>query len=135
MTQTLTRLDEANLPYLDLEDPAVAARPFERVRELARESWVARMPNGYLVLHWDDAKALNRHPMLRTPEGLGLAAQGIPDGRVYEWASGTVLGLGGRRTTASAAWPSPASRHRSSRRCARTPPGSSRRSSTASPPP
>src|SRR3954447_19934883 len=95
MTQTLTRLDEANLPYLDLEDPAVAARPFERVRELARESWIARMPNGYLVLHWDDAKALNRHPMLRTPEGLGLAAQGITDGPVYEWASGTVLGLDG----------------------------------------
>jgi cytochrome P450 len=95
MPQTLTRLEDAELPYLDVEDPEIAERPFERVRELAKESWLARMANGYVVLSWEDAKALNRHPKLRTPEGLGLAAQGITEGVVFEWASQTVLGLDG----------------------------------------
>lgn len=95
MTQTLTRLEDADLPYLDVNDPNIAERPFARVRELANEHWLARMPQGYLVLRWDDAKTLNRHPKLRTPEGLGLAAQGITEGVVFEWASRTVLGLDG----------------------------------------
>jgi len=99
MSQTLTRLEDAALPYLDVEDPEVAARPFDRVRELAAENWLARIPNGYVVLHWEDAKAFNRHPKLRTPEGLGLAAQGITEGVVFEWASGTVLGLDGETHT------------------------------------
>src|SRR4051812_11910202 len=95
MAETLTTLEDAQLPYLDLADPEVAAKPFDHARELAAESWLARMPNGYVVLHWEDAKALFRHPNLRTPDGLGLAAQGITEGYVYEWASRTVLGLDG----------------------------------------
>ncbi len=87
--------DEVEMPLLDFGDPEIAANPHAAARRLAQENWVARTPTGYIFLRWDDCKEISRDPRLRTPEGLGLGAQGITEGVAYEWAKGTILGLDG----------------------------------------
>src|SRR5262245_55661134 len=63
------------------------------MRVLAAEHWIARTPTGYAVLSWEDGKALARDPRLNAPRGLGLAAQGVDSGVVWDWATSIPLGM------------------------------------------
>lgn len=95
MTTTVMRLEDLEMPYFDFAAPAVAADPYGEARRLAQEHWIARTPMGYALLRWDEVKATNRDARFRSPEGLGLGAQGITEGVAYEWANGVLLGLDG----------------------------------------
>lgn len=92
----ITKVEEMGMPTLDYADPEVARNPQAVARRLLAEGhWIVRTPFGYALLDWDDCKAVDRDPRLRTPEGLGVPAMGITEGKAYEWASRTVLGLDG----------------------------------------
>jgi cytochrome P450 len=93
MPVTATPLAEAELPRLDFLDADVAADPYAAMRERAGEHWLARTPTGYAVLSWDDCKSLARDQRLNTPRGLGLAAQGVDSGIVWDWATSIPLGM------------------------------------------
>jgi len=43
-----------DLPFLNFADPSVATDPFGAVRAAARHSWIARIPNGYLILRHEE---------------------------------------------------------------------------------
>lgn len=88
-------LSELDLPMLDFADPAVASNPYAAIRELGKEHWVARTPLGYILLRYEDSKEVFKDRRFRTPPGLGLAAQGIDSGPVYEWACKALQGLDG----------------------------------------
>jgi len=94
-TESAIAVANREMPSFDFADPAVAANPQGVARRLAEEDWVARMPHGYAFLRWEDCKWVNRDKRFRTPEGLGVGTVGITEGIVFEWASGTVLGLDG----------------------------------------
>ncbi len=92
----ITPVDDVEMPSLDHADPEIARNPQEAARRLLAEgNWIVRTPFGYAMLDWEDCKALDRDPRFRTPEGLGVPAMGITEGKAYEWASRTVLGLDG----------------------------------------
>jgi cytochrome P450 len=94
---TAVRLDELELPLLDFEDPEVASNPFDAARSVARDSWVARVPAGYILVRHDECSAVAKDRRFRTPEGLGLIAQGVTSDVVIRWASETLLGLDGEQ--------------------------------------
>jgi cytochrome P450 len=92
----ITKVEEMEMPTLDYADPEVARNPQEVARRLLAEGhWIVRTPFGYALLDWEDCKAVDRDGRFRTPEGLGVPAMGITEGKAYEWASRTVLGLDG----------------------------------------
>ena len=92
MSTTLTELE---LPMLDFADPEVAVNPYAAIRALEPAHWIARTPVGYLVLRYADCKEIFKDRRFRTPPGLGLAAQGITSGPVFDWASKALQGLDG----------------------------------------
>lgn len=92
---TVGPVDELDLPRLDFADPQVAADPYAAVRAASEDHWLARIPGGYAVVRWEQAKAIARDKRFRTPPGLGLATYGITEGFAFEWASSVLLGLDG----------------------------------------
>lgn len=94
MTATAVELEKLSMPGWDFTDSEIAADPFTAARTLLAEGhWIARAPNGYILLRWEDCDRISRDSRFRTPPALGLAAQGITDGIGFEWASRTVPGV------------------------------------------
>ncbi|MEL7542359.1 MAG: cytochrome P450 [Pseudomonadota bacterium] len=54
----------ADIPFLDLADPAFSIRSAD-VHEAREQSWYARTPYGIAVLRYDEMKTLLMHPALR----------------------------------------------------------------------
>ena len=86
-----------DIPFLDFADPSVAVNPFAAARAAARESWIARTPNGYAILRHDECVNVAKDRRFRTPADLGLATQGVTSPAVLRWASGTLLAQDGER--------------------------------------
>ena len=87
---------DVGMPSFDYADPKIARNPQEAARKLLADGhWVVRTPFGYALLDWTDRRAADRDRRLRTPEGLGVPSMGITEGKAFEWAPQTVLGLDG----------------------------------------
>ena len=83
--------DDADLPLLAHDDPALAATRFhEVVDDLASRSWLVRSDLGYLVLGREQGMALLKDRRLSFPAVELLELQGLTDGIVYD---GTTKGL------------------------------------------
>jgi cytochrome P450 len=61
----VAKVDEIPLPVVDLASPEYEAGPYATFAAARRESWLARVGNGYGVLSHKDAKAIFRHPDFR----------------------------------------------------------------------
>jgi cytochrome P450 len=94
---TAAAVGTRDIPFLDFAAPDVAANPFAAARALAEESWIARTPTGYALLHHAECVQVSRDRRFRTPDDLGLAAQGVTSEAVLGWASGTLLAQNGER--------------------------------------
>ena len=94
---TAAALETRDMPFLDFADPAVAADPFAATRALAKESWIARTPTGYAILHHAECVNVSKDRRFRTPGDLGLASQGVTSAAVLRWASGTLLAQDGEQ--------------------------------------
>lgn len=93
---TVTKAAGMHMPNFDYADPEIARNPQASARSLLADGhWVVRTPFGYALLDWADCKTVDRDPRFRTPEGLGVPSMGITEGKAFEWASETVLGLDG----------------------------------------
>jgi cytochrome P450 len=90
-----TSILDLDLPLLDFFDPEVAANPFEATRRLAKEHRIARTSVGYSFLRFDDCDKIFRDRRFRTPDGMGIAAQGVTEGVVLDWANSALLALDG----------------------------------------
>ena len=83
--------DDADLPLLTHDDPALAGDRFhEVVDDLASRSWLVRSDLGYLVLGREQGMALLKDRRLSFPSVELLELQGVTDGIVYD---GTTRGL------------------------------------------
>jgi cytochrome P450 len=83
--------DDADLPLLTHDDPALAGDRFhEVVDDLARQSWLVRSDLGYLVLGREQGMALLKDKRLSFPSVELLELQGVTEGIVYD---GTTRGL------------------------------------------
>ena len=83
--------DDADLPLLTHDDPALAGDRFhEVVDDLASRSWLIRSDLGYLVLGREQGMALLKDRRLSFPSVELLELQGVTDGIVYD---GTTRGL------------------------------------------
>jgi cytochrome P450 len=93
MSVSIAQLD---LPYLDLEDPAILADPFAAARALAEDHWIARLPgDNYILLQYKECNEVSRDRRYRIPAALGLDKQGVTEGIAFEWGSESLLGLDG----------------------------------------
>jgi cytochrome P450 len=90
-----TSLEERDVPFLDFASPTVAADPFDALRELTKQHWIARTPVGHVLLHHGDCVDVAKDRRFRTPDALGLAAQGVTSHAVIAWASSTLLAQNG----------------------------------------
>ena len=90
-----TNVQDLDMPYFDFADPVVAKNPQAEARRLGLENWIARTPQGYALLRWEDCKEIDRDKRFRTPPGQGIGSQGITEGVAFEWASSVVVGLDG----------------------------------------
>jgi cytochrome P450 len=91
----LASLEERDVPFLDFASPSVVADPFDAARELAKRHWIARTSAGYMLLHHGDCLDVAKDRRFRTPDGLGLIAQGVTSEAVIAWASSTLLAQNG----------------------------------------
>jgi len=77
--------DEADLPLLAHDDPALAGDRFhEVVDDLASRSWLVRSDLGYLVLGREPGMALLKDRRLSFPAVELLELQGLNDGIIYD---------------------------------------------------
>jgi hypothetical protein len=85
------RAEDADLPLLAHDDPALAGERFHEVLDdLASRSWLARSDLGYLVLGREPGMALLKDRRLSFPAVELLELQGLTDGVIYD---GTTKGL------------------------------------------
>src|SRR4051812_451339 len=88
---------DIDAPLLDFEDPAVAAAPFDAMRNVAADHWVARTPAGYALLQYRECVDVTANNSYDIPKALGLEAQGITEGVAHQWAQEVLLGLKGEQ--------------------------------------
>jgi len=88
---------DTQMPFMDLADPNMATNPFDTIRRLAKDHWIARTTLGYLLLRYRDCQEVLRNSDFRVPHGLGLVEQGITDGPAFDLATELVLGLEGEK--------------------------------------
>src|SRR5580658_4998019 len=77
--------EDADLPQLNHDDPALAGENFHEVLDdLASRSWLVRSDLGYLVLGREQGMALLKDRRLSFPSVELLELQGLSDGIIYE---------------------------------------------------
>jgi len=87
-----TALDLPTVDYENAPDPHEAHR---RLGEALRQSPIVLGAHGPEILSYELARAVLRDNRLCVPEGLGLEAQGITSGPMWDRASSTLLSING----------------------------------------
>jgi cytochrome P450 len=90
-----TPLNELDLPTLDTTDPEWATDAYRIVAEARDQHWLARTPNGVVVLSHADHRALITDRRLRTPGIDMLAMQGVGSGVLHDFFGGLLVSLDG----------------------------------------
>lgn len=86
---------EAGLPVIQYRDGQNPDEAHQLIRQLRRRAPIAIGPHGPEVLTYDLARTVLRDPRFRMPTGLGLAAQGITSGPLWDRVSTGLLSLDG----------------------------------------
>jgi cytochrome P450 len=85
----------AGLPEVDSLDPGYQEDPHRFHRQARQLSPVAMGPFGPVALSYDAVRTVLRHRRFRRPKDLGLQAQGITSGPLWERAATGLLSLDG----------------------------------------
>ena len=94
-TARLPRVVDADLPtlnYHDLPDPAEA---HARLAAARTQSPIGLGPYGPEVLRYAEVHTVLRDPRFINPPGLGLEAQGVTSGPLWDRATASILGIDG----------------------------------------
>jgi cytochrome P450 len=86
---------EADLPSLCYDDAATPDEAHRRIGIAARQGGVAMGPHGPEILGYELVRAMLRDHRLAPPPGLGLEAQGISSGPLWDRMSTTLLSING----------------------------------------
>ena len=82
--------EEADLPLLTHDDPALAGDRFHEVLDdLASRNWLVRSDLGYLILGREPGMALLKDRRLSFPAVELLELQGLNDGIIYDFLPDT----------------------------------------------
>jgi cytochrome P450 len=97
MTATLARptVIEANVPTVSYEDAPSAYEAHRRIAEARSLGPIAMGAHGPELLRYELARAALRDHRMCVPQGLGLEAQGITSGLLWDRAASTLLSVNG----------------------------------------
>ncbi len=79
-----TTVDTAEIPYLDISDPAFAMAS-EQVRDAREQSWIAKTNYGFAVLRYDEVAALLKDQKLSQGSARWPDHHGVHSGAFHEW--------------------------------------------------
>lgn len=101
MTITLesTTVFDADLPTLSYEDAPNAHEAHRRIAEAREQAPIAIGAHGPELLRYELARTALRDHRMCVPEGLGLEAQGITSGPLWDRAASTLLSVNGETHT------------------------------------
>jgi cytochrome P450 len=88
-----------SLPTVSYEDAPSAHEAHRRIAEARSQGPVAMGPHGPELMRYDLARAALRDHRMCVPEGLGLEAQGITSGPLWDRAASTLLSMNGENHT------------------------------------
>ena len=84
------------IPEIDINSPAFLEDPHSTYAEARRQSWIARFQDGYILLDYDDMKALLTDPRCRTPNRDITKLAGVEKGSPFErWNDHFLFALDG----------------------------------------
>ncbi|MDT5017580.1 MAG: hypothetical protein QOD39_3740, partial [Mycobacterium sp.] len=86
---------EADLPSLDYDDAPTPGEVHRRIGQAMAQGPVAMGPRGPEVLGYDLVRTTLRDPRLVPPPGLGLEAQGISSGPLWDRVTASLLSING----------------------------------------
>ena len=94
-TAGLPRVFGADLPTLDYHDLPDPAEAHARLAAARSESPIGLGPYGPEVLRYADVHSVLRDPRFINPPGLGLEAQGVTSGPLWDRATASILAIDG----------------------------------------
>ena len=89
------RVFDADLPTLDYHDLADPAEAHARLATARTQSPIGLGPYGPEVLRYVEVHTVLRDPRFVNPPGLGLDAQGITSGPLWDRATASILAIDG----------------------------------------
>lgn len=75
---------DAGLPVIEYRDGQNPDEAHQLIRRLRQQAPIAMGPHGPEVLTYDLVRTVLRDPRFRVPQGLGLAAQDITSGPLWD---------------------------------------------------
>ncbi|OBI73349.1 cytochrome P450 [Mycobacterium sp. E740] len=99
ITAEATTVFDADVPTLSYEDAPTAHEAHRRIAEARAQAPVALGAHGPELLRYEIARAALRDHRMCVPEGLGLEAQGITSGPLWDRAISTLLSVNGATHT------------------------------------
>jgi cytochrome P450 len=93
--ETAPSIYEADLPGLCYEDAPTPDEAHRRIGVAMAQNGLAMGPHGPEVLGHELVRAMLRDHRLAPPPGLGLEAQGITSGELWDWVTASLLSING----------------------------------------